>query len=400
MGQSPSSLQGYSTLHQGTNAGFPAQAAIRSIPLYGFQNTAQCKALCDADTACAGLQVSGAQNSDFMCELLGFGTDVSMQGSAVRAGGSSAYKKVDFAILPQPKSTTTFVPLVIAPAPTPQPAPAVVQPDAQPVAQQPVAVAPAPTPAPAPAQPAASKRGLDWPWNNPSSSWSLFAPSQSWVYNWELWDPRESYFSGEYVPMVRSADRVTQLSTYIPADGSRCPQHLLGFNEPDLVGSDTYQTLEGAISLWRGYFNPLRQTCPSTKLGAPAVTNGNGEYWGISWLQKFFANCNDCQASISFIPIHWYGGSAADFIQYVGQFHNAFPQYPLWVTEFAFVGISTEAYLVEFKQALQFLDNARYIERYSAFGPMNAANMVGIVAGAMVSDDERSLTAVGRLYTS
>lgn len=50
------------------------------------------------------------------------------------------------------------------------------------------------------------------------------------------------------------------------------------------------------------------------------------------------------------------------------------------------------------KQALQWLDLQSFVARYSMFGPMNAANMAGIVNGAMVTDDLSGLTDVGKIY--
>lgn len=243
------------------------------------------------------------------------------------------------------------------------------------------------------------KRGLCWPWNNPASSFALFSPSViPWLYNWELWDPRAQgvYSSAEYVPMSRTK-----------ADASKVPQyfqncyakHFLGFNEPDLPASQggDYISPYDASVLWKQYIQPIKGKC-GTALGTPAVTNGVGSGWGIDWLQQFFGNCTSPSCTFDFIALHWYGNSLTNFQNYISQFHSTFPNYPLWITEWQFTGISSDQTADLDRQALQWLDAQNYIERYSMFGPMDAAHMAGIPNGAMITDDLRGLTLVGKIY--
>jgi hypothetical protein len=244
-----------------------------------------------------------------------------------------------------------------------------------------------------------TKRGLCWPWNNPPSSFALFSPNAiPWLYNWELWDPRANgaYSTAEYVPMSRTQADASQVPGYF----TNCyAQHFLGFNEPDLPASQNgnYISPYDASVLWKQYIQPVKQSC-STSLGAPAVTNGVGSGLGTDWLGQFFGNCTSPSCSFDFIPLHWYGTSLSDFQAYVTQFHSLFPTYPLWITEWQFTGVtSTETASLE-KQALQWLDAQSYVARYAMFGPMNAANMAGIVNGAMVTDDLSALTNVGKIY--
>lgn len=105
----------------------------------------------------------------------------------------------------------------------------------------------------------------------------------------------------------------------------------------------------------------------------------------------------DC--SFDFIPIHWYGGSPAQFIAYLERFHALFPGYPIWITEFQFTNQSpsvTEGYV---REVLGYLDSKDWIARYAMFGPMDSKNMAGIVGGAMVTDDLKALTTLGKIYT-
>lgn len=95
------------------------------------------------------------------------------------------------------------------------------------------------------------------------------------------------------------------------------------------------------------YIQPLAAS--GVRLGAPAVTNAPS---GRPWLAQFLAACTGC--TINFIPFHWrvdktdaeifiltglhryrYGDNIGNFYDYLWQMHGQFPQYPLWVTEFA-----------------------------------------------------------------
>ena len=244
-----------------------------------------------------------------------------------------------------------------------------------------------------------TKRGLCWPWNNPASSFKFFSPNAiPWLYNWELWDPRPAgtYSTAEFVPMSRTAAEASK----VPAYFSSCwGKNFLGFNEPDLPAANggDYISPYNAAVLWKQYIQPIKAKC-GIALGAPAVTNGVGSGWGVDWLRQFFGYCTFPSCSFDFIPIHWYGRSLEDFKNYVINFHSSFPNYPLWITEWQFTDISSEATANLQKQALLWLDQQTYVTRYSMFGPMNSANMAGILNGAMLTDDLSQLTDLGKIY--
>ncbi|CAF1224123.1 unnamed protein product [Adineta ricciae] len=244
-----------------------------------------------------------------------------------------------------------------------------------------------------------TKRGLCWPWNNPASSFAFFSPSAiPWLYNWELWDPRAKgvYSTAEFVPMCRTQAEASQ----VPAYFKNCyAKRLLGFNEPDLPAANggDYISPYNASLLWKQYIQPVKKSC-GTLLGAPAVTNGIGSGWGTDWLHQFFSNCTSPACSFDFIPLHWYGTSLTNFETYIAHFHSLFPTYPLWITEWQFTDVSSTVTANLEKQALQWLDAQSYIARYSMFGPMNSANMAGIVNAAMVKDDLSGLTDIGKIY--
>jgi hypothetical protein len=213
-----------------------------------------------------------------------------------------------------------------------------------------------------------------------------------------LWDPRAAgtYSTAEFVPMTRTQAEASK----VPAYFSTCyAKNFLGFNEPDLPAANggDYISPYNAAVLWKQYIQPIKAKC-RTALGAPAVTNGAGPGWGIDWLRQFFGHCASPSCSFDFIPIHWYGNSLEGFKTYVSNFHSAFPTYPLWITEWQFTDISSEATANLQKQALIWLDAQSYVVRYSMFGPMNSANMAGILNGAMFTDDLSALTNLGKIY--
>jgi hypothetical protein len=172
----------------------------------------------------------------------------------------------------------------------------------------------------------------------------------SWQYNWGATPPNYLSKSGiPYIPMQWGAGGIENFASQVKAQGAktilvRCcspsPCHSnvsrtmlmrdeqpQGFNEPDLAGQSNINATYAA-ALWKKYINPL--SASGVRLGAPAVSNAPG---GRPWLAAFLAACSGCR--IDFIPFHWYGTGAQNFNNYISQMHAQFPNWPLWVTEFA-----------------------------------------------------------------
>ncbi|ORY82626.1 glycosyl hydrolase catalytic core-domain-containing protein [Protomyces lactucae-debilis] len=243
-----------------------------------------------------------------------------------------------------------------------------------------------------------SKRGLDWPWDNQAYSFAAFNPVKvPWLYNWEMWDPRGAefpYAGAEYVGLCRTKDNIHQIPWYYNAQ-NHGPKYLMGFNEPDLQGSDTALSVSDAIGLWQTNFMPLKANL-GTILVSPAVTNANAPGWGIDWMNQFVAGCgSNC---FSVIALHWYGYLLADFINHFNAWHAAYPGYPIWITEFAFTDHDVTATENLSRMAMAWMDQQPWIQRYCLFGPMGPARMAGIVNSAMLTSDERSLSRLGQIY--
>jgi hypothetical protein len=138
------------------------------------------------------------------------------------------------------------------------------------------------------------------------------------------------------------------------------------------------------------HLQPLGNT---TRLGSPSFTNGKD---GIPWLKEFVEKCSSCQ--IDFVQAHWYGGGMADFKPYIEDFHKAFPDKPVWLTEFGLnEGATPEAEFGFLEQALKFLDQTDYVARYAFF--MAAPLQEKMASKALVFADA-SLTPLGELYNS
>lgn len=117
---------------------------------------------------------------------------------------------------------------------------------------------------------------------------------------------------------------------------------------------------------------------------------------GAPWLAQFFSACSGC--NISFIPLHYYGDPQS-MQSYIEQMHNTYPNYPLWITEFGYPGLSDSDTLTALNSTLQFLDGASYIARYSYFPMYRTSDPIPYVgAGGAVMDANGQLTDVGQLY--
>lgn len=89
------------------------------------------------------------------------------------------------------------------------------------------------------------------------------------------------------------------------------------------------ETWDG-VNLWRQYLLPLRWE-KGYRLGSPSTTNDPS---GIEWIRGFLGSLGDNEKP-DFLCLHWYGIGAGAMIDYLNQYHNAFPGYKLWITEFA-----------------------------------------------------------------
>ncbi|KAF8176998.1 hypothetical protein BJ912DRAFT_1024259 [Pholiota molesta] len=159
-----------------------------------------------------------------------------------------------------------------------------------------------------------------------------------------------------YIPMQWGAGGIENFASQVKAQGAKT---ILGFNEPDLAGQSNINATYAA-ALWKKYINPL--SASGVRLGAPAVSNAPG---GRPWLAAFLAACSGCR--IDFIPFHWYGTGAQNFNNYISQMHAQFPNWPLWVTEFASTSMDDTEVLNFLVNTTAYMDTLDWIEGYSWF---------------------------------
>ncbi|PFH49053.1 glycoside hydrolase family 128 protein [Amanita thiersii Skay4041] len=208
----------------------------------------------------------------------------------------------------------------------------------------------------------------------------------SWQYNWASIPP--TYLATAnipYVPMQWGSGDIQTLADNIRAQDAKV---VLAFNEPDFDVQSNIRPTDAAL-LWKQYIQPLKDL--GVRLGAPAVTAAPT---GRPWLTQFFKACDEC--TIDFLPIHWYGSGVGAFTDYVYDVHNAFPQYPIWITEYAEISPNVTVVLDFMNQTTTLLESLDWVERYSWFGyfrpkpdDFQSYNLL---------DDDGSLNALGQFY--
>lgn len=210
----------------------------------------------------------------------------------------------------------------------------------------------------------------------------------SWAYNYYSVPNPDINPALAYIPMLwSSADDLTSVfeanvKTSVAEYGADA---LLGFNEPDECynSGQACMNVSEAVTAWKTYIEPLAGY-EDILLGAPAVTNGGT---GLPWLSQFLGNCTDC--TVDFVPIHWYSSVYAFqyFQSYVNESHQAalaggVPGGKIWVTEFGMdseYGTDSQYYnntLIEefIMEAVSWLDEQDYVERYAWFGDYEATS--------------------------
>ena len=256
-----------------------------------------------------------------------------------------------------------------------------------------------------------SKRGLGWPWDYPAFHFPVYTSCDkiTWLFNWELWVPPGLPSSIEWVPCVPTAAQAKDIMPFLSdiiGNKKANVSYLLGFNEPE-IPDQANLSVEEAVKLWREVVLPAKSKF-GLKLGSPGVSSDVGR--SKPWLDRFFGQLEG-DAQVDFLVVHWYGPRFTDFKTYLEDMHSTY-KLPLWVNEFACstMGngeVSEQEVEAFMKEALPWLDECEWVERYAYFG-----NGQGKTVGPWVGkkndfcemsedcegSDGRKLTGVGRLY--
>jgi hypothetical protein len=127
-------------------------------------------------------------------------------------------------------------------------------------------------------------------------------------------------------------------------------------------------TPDVAAKAYKKYMNPF---AGRALLGGPAVTNSVQPGQGLAWLEAFLEACNN-ECHIDFFPVHWYDptGNMDSLKQHLSQTHKLAKGKDVWLSEFGLGGGggSQDAQVAFLKQALPYLDQTPYLERYAYFG--------------------------------
>ncbi|KAF9447035.1 glycoside hydrolase family 128 protein [Macrolepiota fuliginosa MF-IS2] len=206
----------------------------------------------------------------------------------------------------------------------------------------------------------------------------------TWIYNWADLPP--AYISQsklKYIPMQWGSGNIVELASAVSAQGA---DTILAFNEPDFSSESNIKASD-AVQLWTQFIEPLKQE--GVRLGGPAVTAAPS---GKQWLTEFVSGCHNC--SIDFLPLHWYGSGTDGFYSYIWDIHTTFPQFPIWITEYAELSDNDTVVLNFMNDTINYLDTLDWVERYSWFGFFRPEQDVHY---NMLQEDG-SLNDLGQLY--
>ena len=143
-----------------------------------------------------------------------------------------------------------------------------------------------------------------------------------------------------------------------------------------------------AAEAYKTYMNPF---AGRARLGCPAVTNSMEPGQGLGWLKDFLTACNG-ECHIDFFPVHWYdpNGNMDSLKQHLSQAHDLADGKSVWLTEFGLSGVGSQDAQVAFlNQALPYLDETSYVERYAYFG---------VFDGSLLDGD--AVSPAGQVYLS
>jgi hypothetical protein len=231
-----------------------------------------------------------------------------------------------------------------------------------------------------------------------TSDATVQAFAAQWYYGWSL--NKASFQNQQFVPMTWGKGSCTDDNVkYLVERGDL--DHLLSFNEPDNSGQSNIPIIDTAVQRYM----IMQKT--GLRLGAPVVTQdqafGNGK-----WLTNFMTMANSKKLRIDFIPVHWYDwGNQTNngltdsltaqkvftrFVTYIERVRQAYPGYPIWVTEYnANINRTSEVIHQYFmKLSSEWMNATPYIERYSYFFPNTLP----------ANNPDNSLTAAGAYWKS
>lgn len=198
-----------------------------------------------------------------------------------------------------------------------------------------------------------------------------------WYYGWSLNKP--SFANQQFVPMTWGKGSCTDDNVKYLVERNDI-DHLLSFNEPDNAGQSNIPVIDTAIQRYK-----IMQKS-GLRLGTPVVTQDQA-FGAGKWLTDFMTKAQQEKLRIDYVAVHWYdwgnqtNNAATDsltaervfsrFVTYMDKVHQAYPGYPVWVTEYN-ANINRTSELVHkyfMKLSTEWMNTTAYVERYAYFFP-------------------------------
>lgn len=249
------------------------------------------------------------------------------------------------------------------------------------------------------------KKGIAGSWSGRpvtmAAKWSY-----SWWYGSNPNIPGLNYFPMDESLWNRNGYVAANLWSYQPGwRTSPYSFHVLGYNEPDMVGQANIDATNGAI----GWMNDHNLDLP---LVAPAAANVNG-----TWNQIFYGYITNWGARVDYLPAHEYpgnnsSGSSGIWINVLQTAYNTYG-YPMWMTEFSVVDWGGTGYWDEednYTALAEFLwraESLSWLRKYSLFNLGSTASSPPAVnpwtrttpaPSSVAFDTNGLLTPFGELY--
>jgi len=235
-------------------------------------------------------------------------------------------------------------------------------------------------------------RGLAWAVDD---RWAptIASGNIGWTYHWQDGPIHTMPEHVEFYPMLWGDGQAIDQFYACMAEMDYTPTHMLGPNEPDIPGQANL-TPARAVQLWRTHLEPYADQ--GVQLCTPAPAHD------VQWLQDFMEQCEGCR--ISCVAMHSYDDYDPNFTDLqnrVESFHEAFPDYDIWVTEYGLTAASgpTEDNVMQYVAATtEYFDSVDYIKRYAFFGAW-AQNPDGFATDhSAFFNWDGSLSPLGNMY--
>lgn len=172
---------------------------------------------------------------------------------------------------------------------------------------------------------------------------------------------------------------------------------ILGYNEPDQPG-------QANLGVWDAIGSYKAQITKYASQGYRITTPGcTSDENGFQWLSQFIAGCAGT-CGFTAIQTHFYGTDADAFIAYIQRIHNAWPEFPIIISEYAAETfghgppLSADQSMAYLSKTQNWLKQQSYVDSYFFFGPLTTKAANGVNANNLLINDDGSVKPIGWQY--